>query len=40
MEGVVVENMTKPQTVFLLYYQMTPADMKKLEKALEYSRAF
>lgn len=33
INGVVVENMTKPQTGCLHDYQMTPADMKKLEDA-------
>lgn len=33
IDGVVVENMTKPQTGCLHDYQMTPADMKKLENA-------
>lgn len=33
IDGVVVENMTKPQTGCLHDYQMTPADMKKLETA-------
>lgn len=33
IDGVVVENMTKPQTGCLHDYQMTPADMKKLEDA-------
>ena len=32
IDGVVVENMTKPQTGCLHDYQMTPADMKKLGK--------
>lgn len=33
IDGVVVDNMTKPQTGCLHDYQMTPADMKKLENA-------
>lgn len=33
IDGVEVENMTKPQTGCLHDYQMTPADMKKLENA-------
>lgn len=33
IDGVEVENMTKPQTGCLHDYQMTPADMKKLETA-------
>lgn len=33
INGVVVENMTKPQIGCLHDYQMTPADMKKLEDA-------
>lgn len=33
IDGVIVENMTKPQTGCLHDYQMTPADMKKLENA-------
>lgn len=33
IDGVVVENMTKPQTGCLHDYQMTPADTEKLENA-------
>ena len=33
IDGVVVENITKPQTGCLHDYQITPADMKKLETA-------